>query len=69
MNVIEEKRIKLGFTQKQLADKIGVDRTTVGKWELGISIPRVEKLLMLAKILNCSIEDIYSCQRQKQNTV
>ncbi|WP_196603405.1 helix-turn-helix transcriptional regulator [Pectinatus haikarae] len=69
MNIIEEKRIKLGFTQKQLADKIGVDRATVGKWELGISIPRVEKLLMLAKILNCSIEDIYSCQRQKQNTV
>ncbi|WP_196593861.1 helix-turn-helix transcriptional regulator [Pectinatus sottacetonis] len=65
MNVIEQKRIRLGLTQKQLANMIGVDRTTVGKWELGISIPRVNKLLILAKILNCSIEDIYSCKRKK----
>ncbi|TCS77271.1 helix-turn-helix transcriptional regulator [Pectinatus cerevisiiphilus] len=68
MNIIEEKRLRLGLTQKQLADKIGVDRTTVGKWELGISIPRIEKLLILAKTLDCSIEDIYSCQKERLHT-
>ncbi len=66
MNVIEEKRMRLGLTQKDLAEMIGVDRTTVGKWELGRSIPRVEKLLALSKILNCSIEDVYSCQAISQ---
>ena len=59
MNVIEEKRIKLGLTQKQLAEMLGVERTTVSKWETGKSIPRKEKLLALEKILECSIEDIY----------
>ncbi|WP_196592403.1 helix-turn-helix transcriptional regulator [Pectinatus frisingensis] len=67
MNIIEEKRLKLGLTQKQIAEMIGVDRTTVGKWELGISIPRVEKIFALSKLLSCSIEDIYSCQRMKQS--
>lgn len=66
VNVIEEKRMRLGLTQKDLAEMIGVDRTTVGKWELGRSIPRVEKLLALSKILNCSIEDVYSCQAISQ---
>ncbi len=65
MNIIEEKRVRMGLTQKDLAEIIGVDRTTVGKWELGRSIPRVEKLLALAKTLNCSIEDVYSCQTLK----
>jgi transcriptional regulator with XRE-family HTH domain len=48
--------LKLGLTQKQIAEMIGVDRTTVGKWELGISIPRVEKIFALSKwecIINC----------------
>lgn len=65
MNIIEEKRVRMGLTQKDLAEIIGVDRTTVGKWELGRSIPRVEKLLALAKTLDCSIEDVYSCQSIK----
>ena len=52
-------RIKLGLTQKQLAEMLGVERTTVSKWETGKSIPRKEKLLALKKILKCSIEDIY----------
>ena len=62
MNIIEEKRVRLGLTQRDLAEIIGVDRTTMGKWELGRTVPRVEKLLALTKILDCSIEDIYSCQ-------
>ena len=66
MNIIEEKRVRMGLTQKDLAEIIGVDRTTVGKWELGRSIPRVEKLLALAKTLDCSIEDVYSCQAISQ---
>lgn len=64
MNIIEKKRIRLGLTQKDLAKIIGVDRTTVGKWELGRSIPHVDKLLALSKILECSIEDIYSSYKK-----
>lgn len=62
MNIMEKKRIRLGLTQQQLAEIIGVDRTTVGKWELGKALPRTKRLLVLTKILSCSIEDIYSCQ-------
>ena len=63
VNIIQRKRIHLNLTQKDLAKMIGVDRTAVGKWELGQSVPRMKHLLALAKILDCSIEDIYSCQK------
>ena len=34
-NEIRKLRKRLGLTQQQLADKLGVDRTTVSRWERG----------------------------------
>ena len=53
-----EKRIKQGLTQQQLANKVGVDRTTVSKWELGKAIPRPPVLKRMAKIFNCTIDEL-----------
>ena len=58
MNIIETKRLTLGFTQEQLAEKLNVDRTTIGKWELGKATPRSKNLLALSELLSCSVEDI-----------
>ena len=69
MNIMEKKRIRLGLTQQQLAEIIGVDRTTIGKWELGKAVPRIKRILVLTKILDCSIEDIYSCQNNINNSI
>ena len=65
VNIIQKKRIHLNLTQKDLAKMIGVDRTAVGKWELGQAVPRTKHLLALAKILDCSIEEIYYAKKQK----
>ena len=36
-----------GLSQEQLAEKIGVSRQAISKWESGISTPELEKLLAL----------------------
>lgn len=58
MNFLEQRRLRLGFTQAELAKIIHVDRTTVGKWEQGKSFPCKKHLIDLSKALNCSIVDI-----------
>lgn len=45
-------------SQEQLADKLGVSRQAVSKWESGQSIPDMEKMMQLCKILNCSLDEL-----------
>lgn len=46
------------LSQEQLADKLGVSRQAVSKWESGNSYPDMEKMLQMCKILNCHLDDI-----------
>lgn len=60
MNAIKFYRKNVGLSQLQLAEKVGVDRSTVAKWETGICIPTgVEKLRKLSSVLRCSIDDLF----------
>ena len=45
--------------QSELANKIGVDRSTVAKWEIGEANPRVSILPALANALGCKIDDFF----------
>lgn len=56
---IGELREKAGLTKKQLADKLGVDISTVCKWETGENRPMADGLLQLAELFHCSIDDIF----------
>lgn len=60
MNGIKEKRQAIGITQAALAAEMQIDRTTIAKWENNESFPRADKLPVLAKILHCTIEDLYN---------
>ena len=46
------------FSQEQLAEKLGVSRQAVSKWEMGSSYPDMDKILQMCKILNCNLEDL-----------
>lgn len=49
---IKQAREGLGLTQEDLAEKCGVSRQAVSKWELGASLPSPENLQTLTKVLN-----------------
>ena len=46
------------ITQEQLADRLNMSRQAVSKWELGVSIPDMDKMIQLCNILNCTLEDL-----------
>ena len=54
---IASKRKSLGMTQKQLAEKIGMNDKSVSKWERGICLPDVSVYLELCEILGISLNE------------
>ena len=46
------------LSQEGLAELLGVSRQAVSKWELGEGYPEVDKLLLLSKKLNVSIDGL-----------
>lgn len=58
MNSLRKIRIKQKMTQQELAKKLGIERATVTKWELGYTSPRIAKLPELARVLHCTVDDL-----------
>ena len=58
MNQIREYRKKRRLSQEKLAEMVGVDRSNVAKWEAGVHKPRADMLILLAKVLQCSVDDL-----------
>jgi putative transcriptional regulator len=52
-------RKSLKISQKQLAELMKVRQSTVAMWESGKSFPRADKLPELAKILGCTLDDLF----------
>lgn len=55
-------RRQTGLSQEALAEKVGVSRQAIGKWESGASLPGVENLQELAKALNVSCDELITGQ-------
>lgn len=55
---IAELRKSKGYTQEYIADRLGVSRQAVSKWEQDMSSPDTKNLIALAAILQSSIEYI-----------
>ena len=56
---IKALRGKKGFRQEDLAKKLKVDRSAIAKWETGEAMPKSDKLPELARILGCTIDELY----------
>ena len=57
-NKILELRKKVGLSQEELGEKVGVTRQTISNWELGETSPNPEQLKLLSKELNISIDEL-----------
>jgi transcriptional regulator with XRE-family HTH domain len=54
------------MTQQQLADVMGVKRTTVSMWESGASLPSADKLPKLARVLGCTIDELFAEESERR---
>ena len=55
---IKVNRIAQNYTQKQLAQKIGVPHAAISYWENGVNIPNVEDCWLLADALEITIDEL-----------
>ena len=56
--VIKNHRVRCNMTQECLADRLGVSRQAVSKWEKGQSDPSTTNLIALAKIFDITPEEM-----------
>jgi DNA-binding XRE family transcriptional regulator len=55
-------RKRLGLTQKQVADAVGVTDQSVSNWEAGRFEPRltISQMQALCRVLQCSLDELPS---------
>ena len=55
---IKQMREKCGMTQNDLAEKLGLDQSTVCLWETGKTQPRTKLLPKIAELFNCTVDEL-----------
>ncbi len=66
-------RRREGMSQEQLADRLGITRQSVSKWESGASVPELAKLIAIADLFGVSLDylvrDREDCAKGQENSV
>ena len=59
-------RKQTGMSQEQLAEKLGVSRQAVTKWETDAGIPDIENIMAISALFDISIDELLSNERGKK---
>ena len=63
---LKQYRLKEGLSQEQLAEKIGVSRQAITKWETKRGLPDVEIMIILAELFNLTLDELVLEEVKKQ---
>ena len=55
---LKQIRKENNLSQEQLADKLGVSRQSVSKWESGAAYPEMDKVLQLCKMFHLTVDEL-----------
>ena len=64
-NRVKELRMKRGWTQQDLADKVGVSRQSINSIERDRYVPSLPLALVFARVFACPTDDIFSLERKR----
>lgn len=64
---IAEERKKNGWSQEELAERLGVSRQSVSKWESAGSVPDLQKVIQLANLFEVSTDYLLKDELEKEN--
>ena len=57
-NNLFQARKRAGLSQEQVAEKLGVARQTISKWELGETTPEMDKLIIMSELYNITLDEL-----------
>ena len=63
---LKQYRLNEGLSQEQLAEKIGVSRQAITKWETKRGLPDVENMIILAEIFKLTLDELVLEEVKKQ---
>lgn len=66
---IHDCRTAAGLTQQELAEKIGLDGATIGKYERGILRPKSETLKKIADVLGIGFLDLFTSSNHENFSI
>lgn len=61
---LKAERMKKGWTQDELAEKLFVSRQSVSKWENGANYPNIEILIKLSDLFGVTIDELLRSDEQ-----
>ena len=63
---LKQYRINEGLSQEQLAEKIGVSRQAITKWETKRGLPDVENMIILAELFKLTLDELVLSEVKRQ---
>lgn len=66
---ITEERKKNGWSQEELAEKLGVSRQAVSKWESTGSVPDLQRVIQLAELFAVSTDYLLKDEMTSDATI
>ena len=67
-NLTELRKLS-NYSQEDLAERIGVSRQTLSKYETGESLPDIEKCRLLADVFSVTVDDLISYEKNDEENM
>ena len=67
-NLTELRKLS-NYSQEDLAERIGVSRQTLSKYETGESLPDIEKCRLLAEVFSVTVDDLISYEKNDEENM
>jgi len=65
-NRIKELRARFGYSQGELAERVGVTRQTIGFIEKGTFSPSITLSLKISKEFECKVDELFWLEGEKE---
>lgn len=60
-------RKRAGLTQREVANRLGINQSTVVLWEKGRTFPTSPKLPKLAELYGCTVDELLECEKERES--
>ena len=64
-NRLQQLRKMNGYSQEVLAEKLGISRQSISKWERAEASPEIDNLMALAKIYGITVDELLDTSNDK----
>ena len=67
--IIKDNRIKLGLTQSELGERLGVSHKTISRWENANYMPDISMLIPICNELNITLEELLNSNKVEEEII